>query len=368
MKTKYRLELVAAAVSLALGSATALAQPEQDRDAREPQTQAPAGPQDEPRQQQPGSDDSPQQSQRQPGSSRDTEEGSQQQTAAGSESIDELAREHDELSTFVEALKSTGLANSLTGGTSYTVFAPTNDAFESMQGRSLDELTSDEDRQELISLLRAHIVADDVDEEMARRIQSADTVAGGTVELSTQGESLMVGDATAEDEPIELGNLRVYRIDGVLSSNAPASVAQSGDAGQSGDAAEQAETDRAAQRDDDLSAAQDREQPAQSSSRDAERVGESQGRDSDSGRAADAGQADGADAGQRQAGDSGADAERGSADAEGSYPSFEDADRNSDGEISRTELAMIEGLDFTTADENQDGQLDRSEYRQATEQ
>lgn len=310
MKTKCRLELVAAAVSLALGSATALAQPEQDRDAREPQTQAPAGSQDEPRQQQPGSDDSPQQSQRQPGSSRDTEADSQQQTASGSESIDELAREHDELSTFVEALKSTGLANSLTGGTSYTVFAPTNDAFESMQGRSLDELTSEEDRQELISLLRAHIVADDVDEEMARRIQSADTVDGGSVELSTQGDSLMVGDAMAEDEPIELGNLRVYRIDGVLSSNAPASVASS----QSGD------------------------------------------------------QADDTDAGQRQAGDSGADAERGSADAEGSYPSFEEADRNSDGEISRTELAMIEGLDFTTADENQDGQLDRSEYRQATDQ
>ncbi len=357
MNTKRRLSLVAAAVSLALGTATALAQSEQDRDPLESQSQERAGAQDTPRQQ--GSE-SDVQSQRQQSSSRDAS----RDAGVGSQQLDEFAREHEELSTFIEALKSTGLANSLTGGTNYTVFAPTNTAFESMQGRSVEELTSDANREELISLLRAHIVADDVDEQMARRIQRADTVDGGSVALSTQGESLMVGDATVEDEPVEIGNLRVYRIDGVLSSNAPASVARS----QAGDASQGADAERGAAASDELSAAQDREPAAQASSREsAARGDESQSRERELGQAADSGQ-DESGEDQRQAGAIGAGAEGGSADAEGSYPSFEEVDRNSDGQISRTELAMIEGLEFTTADRNQDGHLDRAEYRQATEE
>lgn len=46
-------------------------------------------------------------------------------------------------------------------------------------------------------------------------------------------------------------------------------------------------------------------------------------------------------------------------------PPFEDADSNQDGQISRTEAAAIEGLDFDTADTNQDGSLDRTEYMAA---
>jgi EF hand len=43
-------------------------------------------------------------------------------------------------------------------------------------------------------------------------------------------------------------------------------------------------------------------------------------------------------------------------------PSFEDADANGDGSISRAEAAVVEGLDFNTADTNQDGMIDRDEY------
>jgi hypothetical protein len=52
----------------------------------------------------------------------------------------------------------------------------------------------------------------------------------------------------------------------------------------------------------------------------------------------------------------------------GEYPSFEEVDRNSDGRIGRTELARVEGLDFSEADSDQDGYLSRDEYREATQQ
>jgi len=46
-------------------------------------------------------------------------------------------------------------------------------------------------------------------------------------------------------------------------------------------------------------------------------------------------------------------------------PPFEEADSNQDGQISRTEAAAVEGLDFDTADSDQNGSLDRTEYMAA---
>jgi hypothetical protein len=43
-------------------------------------------------------------------------------------------------------------------------------------------------------------------------------------------------------------------------------------------------------------------------------------------------------------------------------PPFDQVDKNADGNISRSEAAQIEGLDFSAVDTNQDGQLSRSEY------
>jgi len=46
-------------------------------------------------------------------------------------------------------------------------------------------------------------------------------------------------------------------------------------------------------------------------------------------------------------------------------PPFEETDSNQDGQISRTEAAAVEGLDFDTADADQNGSLDRTEYMAA---
>ncbi|HEX5418358.1 MAG TPA: hypothetical protein VFY39_00025 [Gammaproteobacteria bacterium] len=43
-------------------------------------------------------------------------------------------------------------------------------------------------------------------------------------------------------------------------------------------------------------------------------------------------------------------------------PPFDQVDKNADGNISRSEAAQIEGLDFNTVDTNQDGKLSRTEY------
>ncbi|MBN1237303.1 MAG: fasciclin domain-containing protein [Gammaproteobacteria bacterium] len=125
---------------------------------------------------------------------------------------DELADEHANLGTFVEALRLTGLDDTLSSGTAYTVFAPIDDAFD----EDREELLSEENRDELIELLRAHIVADDVDPERAETLDEALTVDGDTVDISVEDGELRVGDSRVVEPDIERGNLRIYPIDELL--------------------------------------------------------------------------------------------------------------------------------------------------------
>jgi uncharacterized surface protein with fasciclin (FAS1) repeats len=143
----------------------------------------------------------------------------------GAEAFDKLSADHEDLATFSKAVKSAGLADSLTAGTQYTVFAPTDEAWEK-SGKNADELMQPQNREELVSLLRAHIVADDVDQQLASTIGKAKTIDGGEVDIQAENGELTVGSAKAVDaEGIEMDNLRIYPIDGVLAANASASSA-----------------------------------------------------------------------------------------------------------------------------------------------
>ena len=134
--------------------------------------------------------------------------------------FDKLAEQHSNLTEFANAVKAAGLDDSLADGTEYTIFAPTNQAFDAKQGTSIDELMKPENHDDLVKLLRAHIVADDLDLATARELPAAKTIDGGQVDLRTQNGMLMVGDARlAEKNGIEMGNIRIFPIDGVLAKS-----------------------------------------------------------------------------------------------------------------------------------------------------
>jgi uncharacterized surface protein with fasciclin (FAS1) repeats len=162
----------------------------------------------------------------------DTEDTDKQSAQSSSPELQQLAEQEGDLSEFVKAIERSGLASSLTGDTKYTIFAPTNDALES--DSEITELMESGDQEQLVEVLRAHIVADDVDAEMAKTIGEAQTIDGGTVALTSEGEELKVGDASVVTADIQQGNLRIYSIDGVLSPSATASMAST-ETGQSDD-------------------------------------------------------------------------------------------------------------------------------------
>lgn len=141
------------------------------------------------------------------------------------ERLDEIAAERDDLSIFVDALKAVGLDDALTGETPYTVFAPTDEAFDAT-GVSRDELLAPENREALIRMLRAHIVADDLDRTMAGNIGEALTVDGDTVSVDVEGDRFTVGDASVVEPDLVAGNLRVHVIDALLARPQETAVAE----------------------------------------------------------------------------------------------------------------------------------------------
>lgn len=146
--------------------------------------------------------------------STDAAEPQSAQMPASGGNLQALADEHEDLSEFVQALETAGMDRALTGDVAYTVFAPTNGAFEGLEDSG--ELLQAENRDALIGWVRAHIVADDVDPAMATKIGKAQTVDGGEVTLAGDEENLTVNGLDVVDSDITLGNLRVYAIDGVL--------------------------------------------------------------------------------------------------------------------------------------------------------
>ena len=119
--------------------------------------------------------------------------------------------------TLVAALQATGLDATLsdTSG-SFTVFAPTDDAFALLGQETIDALLNDLDT--LTNILTYHVISGEVD--AAAAIASAgnlvEMVNGDMVGLSLDGDNLLVNVATVTITDIQADNGIIHVIDAVL--------------------------------------------------------------------------------------------------------------------------------------------------------
>ena len=92
--------------------------------------------------------------------------------------------------TLVAAVKAAGLVSTLEGKGPFTVFAPTNTAFEKLPPGTVDSLLKPENKQKLTAVLTYHVVAGKYD---MKALQQKIKAGGGKAELKTvNGEALWV--------------------------------------------------------------------------------------------------------------------------------------------------------------------------------
>jgi uncharacterized surface protein with fasciclin (FAS1) repeats len=131
--------------------------------------------------------------------------------------------------TLVNAVKAAGLTETLSGAQPYTLFAPTEAAFQKFPGGS-GALLAPEAKGRLVALLTGHVVpgavtAADLGRAIDRGKGKAElaTVGGSTLSFTRDGEAIVVTDAAGGQARLTrtdqlASNGVVHDVDGVLSS------------------------------------------------------------------------------------------------------------------------------------------------------
>lgn len=99
-----------------------------------------------------------------------------------SKNIVENAMNSKDHTTLVAAVKAAGLVDTLEGTGPFTVFAPTNEAFDKLPAGTVDHLVKPENKDPLTNILTYHVVPGRV---TAAELKEQINARGGTATLKT---------------------------------------------------------------------------------------------------------------------------------------------------------------------------------------
>jgi uncharacterized surface protein with fasciclin (FAS1) repeats len=118
--------------------------------------------------------------------------------------------------TLAAALKAADLIDTLKGPGPFTVFAPTDEAFEKLPAGTVEELLKPENKEKLKAILTYHVVAEKATSKDVAGMKSAKTVNGKQLKIRVKDGEVMVDKATVTKADIETSNGVIHVIDTVL--------------------------------------------------------------------------------------------------------------------------------------------------------
>lgn len=141
--------------------------------------------------------------------------------APATETIVDVAVGNADFSTLVAAVTAADLVETLSGTGPFTVFAPTNDAFDGLPAGTLDSLTQPENKDALTTILTYHVVAGAVMSADLTDGQEVTTVQGEILTIGVSDSGVTVTDAGGNTvnvviADVEASNGVIHAIDGVL--------------------------------------------------------------------------------------------------------------------------------------------------------
>ena len=133
--------------------------------------------------------------------------------------IAEIAAGNKNFTKLVTALKAAGLVDTLQGDGPFTVFAPTDKAFEALGEETLNKVLADRDT--LKAILTYHVVKGNVPAQaaltLAKDNKSARTVNGAEIDLSVKdGRLYLNGQAQVVQADVMATNGVIHVIDQVI--------------------------------------------------------------------------------------------------------------------------------------------------------
>jgi len=149
------------------------------------------------------------------------------------ETVVGVAASNENFSTLVAAVKAAGLVDTLNSDGPFTVFAPTNSAFEALPAGTVETLLKKENKPALTTVLTYHVVAGKVKAgDLVKLIRENDgtavvtTVEGTELKAMIKNGDVVLKDAAGSEIKVVNTNIAasngvIHVIDGVLLPTAP---------------------------------------------------------------------------------------------------------------------------------------------------
>ncbi len=119
-------------------------------------------------------------------------------------------------STLVAAVKAAELVDALSNAGPFTVFAPTNAAFDKLPAGTVDGLLKPEKKEDLQDILQYHVSIGVFKPESFQDGQSIGQANGGNIRISVKDGKIMVNETATIVASIPAANGIIHVIDAVL--------------------------------------------------------------------------------------------------------------------------------------------------------
>jgi uncharacterized surface protein with fasciclin (FAS1) repeats len=116
----------------------------------------------------------------------------------------------------VAAVKAASLEDVLANTGPFTVFAPTNAAFDKLPKGTVDDLLKPENKDKLASILEYHVSVGVFQKDMLQDGQMIGQASSQNIKISVKGDKIMVNDKATIVGVVPASNGLVYIIDEVL--------------------------------------------------------------------------------------------------------------------------------------------------------
>lgn len=121
-----------------------------------------------------------------------------------------------EVTTLVTAVKAADLVENLKGKGPFTVFAPTNAAFDKLPKGTVEDLLKPENKEKLKSILLYHVHAGKAIKAADCKSMNLSTAQGADLKVKVDGENVMINDAKVVKTDIVASNGVIHWIDTVV--------------------------------------------------------------------------------------------------------------------------------------------------------
>ena len=135
--------------------------------------------------------------------------------APNGQNLMDAAAANGSIKTFGKAVEHAGLSDTFRGIGPFTIFAPTDAAFEKLPAGKLENLFKPENKQELVSLLNYHVVNGRKPLVDIGKWQNAKTVNGQQAPVKLTGDQVSIDGALVTKGDIGSSNGVIHGIDKV---------------------------------------------------------------------------------------------------------------------------------------------------------